>query len=55
MAFKTRARGMWANFQTECHHCGGELTVTNGKPDLHYHQRDEPKTLADIRFALDSK
>lgn len=32
---KTKPRGMWANFETSCYRCDGELTVSNGKPDPH--------------------
>lgn len=35
MNFRTKPRGMWANFTTECAKCAGELTVTNGRVDPH--------------------
>jgi hypothetical protein len=48
---KTKPRGIWATFRTECASCRGELTVTNSRPDPH-ECRDKPVTLADIRAAL---
>lgn len=48
MNFKTKPRGEWANFLTECWRCGHEITVSNARPDPH----DCPtvRTLDDIRF-----
>lgn len=46
---KTKPRGIWANFRTDCV-CGAEITVTNGRID--FHQCGRPISLADIRAAL---
>lgn len=63
----TKPRDIWANFETTCAACGGELTVSNGRIDPHtcdfrarnleaiQEQIDNPITLADIRAALDRK
>ena len=32
--FRTKPRGVWANFQTECG-CGGVLTITGGRIEWH--------------------
>jgi hypothetical protein len=32
---KTKAKGIHANFQTECPECKEPIFVTNGKPDPH--------------------
>ena len=54
MPFRTKPRGMWANFQTECG-CGGVLTVTGGRIDPHTCEEPKPITLADLRAALDNR
>ena len=51
--FKTKPRDEQLSFIAECFRCHGELTVTNGRVDAHTCERARPKTLADIRFALD--
>ena len=51
---KTKPRGIWANFTTTCT-CGSELTITNGRVDYHDCRPPQPKTLADIRAALDNR
>jgi hypothetical protein len=63
----TKTQGPWANFGSDCYRCGGELTVSNGRPDPHTcdfrarnleavrEQLDKPITLADIRAALDNR
>jgi len=50
--FRTKAKGVWATFQTQCAGCGGVLTITNGREDPHDCQPRRPVTLADIRAAL---
>lgn len=59
---KTKPRGIWATFRTECVDCGGVILVTNGRPEEHTHdfrarnleavreEIDKPLTLADITF-----
>lgn len=54
MAFRTKPRGMWANFDTSCWKCGGDITVTNGRVDRHDCE-PQPITLADLRAALDNR
>lgn len=63
----TKARGVWATFETSCYRCDGELTVSNGRPDPHTcdfrarnleavrEQIDKPITFAQIRAALDNR
>ncbi|MDQ5861109.1 MAG: hypothetical protein M3536_02460 [Actinomycetota bacterium] len=46
---KTKPRGIWATFQTECAACQGELTVTNGREEWH---DCHPISLAQLRAAL---
>lgn len=46
---KTKPRGIWATFTTQCQ-CGQDLTVSNGWIDPHECER--PVTLADLRAAL---
>lgn len=48
MNFKTKPRGEQASFLTECVHCRGELTITNGRIDPHY--CEQPRTVDDIQF-----
>ena len=52
---KTKARGIHANFAVDCPRCDGEFTVTNGRIDHHDCREPQPKTLADIRAALDNR
>jgi len=52
LTMKTRPRGIHATFTTECANCGGELTITSGRPDPH---DCHPVTLAQLRAALDAK
>jgi len=33
--FRTKAKGVWANFTTDCDRCGHELTISNGKVEPH--------------------
>lgn len=47
---KTKPRGEWANFVTECWKCAGEVTVSNGHVSPHDCEPDRPLTLDDIRF-----
>jgi hypothetical protein len=49
--FRTKATGIWANFQTHCFKCGYVVTVSNGRPE--HHTCERPITLADLRAALD--
>jgi len=49
-----KPKGIHANFTTTCT-CGGDLTVTNGRIDHHDCREPQPKTLADIRAALDNR
>ena len=44
---KTKARGIHATFSTDCVRCGGEITVSNGRPDRHQCEPPRP-TLADL-------
>lgn len=53
MNFRTKPRGIHANFQSECHLCGGEITVSNGRIDNHRCER--PVTLEQIRDALQTR
>jgi len=53
MNFRTKPRGMWANFQTECG-CGGVLTVTGGRIDPHTCERTSG-TLEEVLAALDNR
>lgn len=53
-AFTTKPKGIHATFQTSCE-CGSELTVTNGRIDRHECERPQPKTLLEIRRALDER
>jgi hypothetical protein len=32
---KTKARGIWAHFETVCHECGDPITISKAKPDPH--------------------
>lgn len=50
-----KPRGIHATFQTECHRCTAEITVTNGRPDQHLCRPPKPVTLAQIRAALGPK
>jgi hypothetical protein len=57
--FRTKAKGVWANFTTECVACRGEITVTNGRADFHQcpvvvvtTNTTKPVTLEQIRAAL---
>lgn len=52
---KTKARGIHATFSTDCHRCGGEITVSNGRPDRHQCEPAQPVSLADIRAALEAR
>jgi len=52
--FKTKPRGDQASFVTDCH-CGGELTISNGRIDPHQCREQRPVTLADLRAALDNR
>lgn len=53
---KTRPQGIHATFETECIHCRGVLTVSNGSPDPHdCRQPERPVSLADIRAALENR
>jgi hypothetical protein len=52
--FKTKPRGDQASFVTDCH-CGGELTISNGRIDPHQCREKRPITLADLRAALDNR
>lgn len=51
---KTKPRGIWANFRTDCH-CGSEITISNARIDPHDCRVPRPVTLADIRAALEAK
>ena len=51
--FKTKPRGIHANFSSDCWKCGDEITVTNGRPERH--DCREPLTLADLDAALDNR
>ena len=51
--FRTKPRAEQLSFIAECFRCHGELTISNGRVDAHTCERAQPKTLADIRFALD--
>jgi hypothetical protein len=55
MNFRTKARGIWANFQSDCFRCGAEVTISHGKPDPHTCQAPKPLTLADLRAALERR
>lgn len=57
MRFTTKPKGIHATFAFTCVTCGGECTVTNGKPDPHTCRidTDKPITLAQIRAALDNR
>lgn len=44
---KTKPRGMWANFQTECVHCRRIIHVNGGRVEPH----DCGPTLAEIYTA----
>lgn len=52
---KTKPKGIHATFAVDCPACEGELTITNGRPDLHECRIEHPITLADIRAALEGK
>lgn len=32
---KTKPRGIHANFTSQCHVCGGEIVVKDGRPERH--------------------
>lgn len=63
----TKAKGEHATFTMDCHRCGNEQTVTNGRPDRHecdfrtknleaiQWEIDNPLTLDSITAALDAK
>jgi hypothetical protein len=51
--FRTKATGIWANFTVDCG-CGGELTVTNGRPAPHTCERIAG-TLDEVLAALDNR
>jgi hypothetical protein len=55
MNFKTKPRGDQASFVTDCCKCRGELTISNGRIDLHDCREQRPVTLAQIQAALDDK
>ena len=50
---KTKPKGIHATFTTDCP-CGGELTVTNGRPDFHECERITG-ALDEVLAALDRK
>lgn len=52
---KTKPRGIYATFATDCHLCGAEVTVSNGRPDRHQCDTPQPVTLADIRAAIEGR
>jgi hypothetical protein len=52
---KTKPQGIHANFVTSCIYCRGDLTITNGRIEHHDCREPQPKTLADIRAALDNR
>jgi hypothetical protein len=52
---KTRPKGIHATFATDCHECGSERTISNGRVDPHNCEQPRPVTLADIRAALDAR
>jgi len=52
--FKTKPTGPHAHFVTTCHKCGGEITITNARPDRHDCE-PQPITLAQLRAALDNR
>lgn len=51
---KTKPRGIHATFRTDCIHCRGEITVTNGRLD---HHQCEPitGTLDQVLAALQNR
>jgi hypothetical protein len=51
----TKPKGDHAKFQTTCHRCQGELTITNGRVDHHDCREPRPVTLEQIRAALDNR
>jgi len=51
MNFRTKPKGIHANFRTDCG-CGGEITVTNGRVDHHECERITG-TLDEVLAALD--
>ena len=50
-----KPKGIHATFQSECWKCGDEITVSNGRVDNHDCRPPQPKTLAEIRAALDRR
>lgn len=38
---RTKPRGMWANFVSECVECRDEITVSNGRPEPHQCEAEE--------------
>lgn len=52
---KTKARGIHANFTTDCERCGGEITVSNGRPDRHQCETPQLLTLDAIEAAFDNR
>jgi hypothetical protein len=55
MAFRTKPRDEQLSFLTDCYRCGGELTVTHGRPEKHDCREPKPVTLADLDAALDNR
>ena len=53
--FRTKPTGPHATFRFDCPRCRQEATVTGGKVDRHDCTDRQPKTLADIRAALDNR
>ena len=51
----TKPKGDQASFLATCHLCNGELTISNGRVDYHDCRPPQPKTLAEIRAALDNR
>ena len=51
----TKPKGIHATFAVDCPHCREEFTVSNGRVDNHDCRPPQPKTLAEIRAALDNR
>lgn len=52
--FRTKPRDEQLSFLTTCYRCRGELSISNGRVNLHDCE-PHPITLADLRAALDNR